>query len=290
MSRVPSPGAARLTIVLSAVFLAVLAYPWQSATERWVLGVAVVVVLVSLAWWRGRHVTTILGQWIRMTMHRKAIQHSPLDLRYTATEATTTVLLRVEGSDRQVPLRLLTGYLDRYGLVCESIRLTTHSTMGGTTTWIGLTFSAARNLAALQARSAQLPLRQTAEAAARRMLGQLGEMGYTATLVDRLPDAVATDARERWQSVTDSRGHVTTYSVDPATEETLTAVRASAAGETWTVIEVAGTATQPRIRAAAAIRTDAPPAATAPGLVPVPGRQANALAALHPLSGTRLIG
>lgn len=286
MTGVPSPGVGRLTVVLLAIIPAVLAYPWRTEAERWVLGVAVAVVVLSLAWWRGRFLTTLLRQRVRIALGSKDI-----GLVAPETGVTTTVLLRVAESDRAVPLRLLIGYLDRYGLVCDSIRLTTRSTAVGTATWIGLTVNAVPNLAALQARSAQLPLRQTAEAAARRLVAQLGEIGCTATLVDEAPAAVAEGAREHWRSVADSRGYVTVYGVGAATEETLAAIRAAVPGETWTVLEIDGTPALPRITAGAAIRSDESPASTAPmaGLVPIAGRQAAALKALHPLSGTRLI-
>ncbi|AQT78274.1 type VII secretion protein EccE [Mycolicibacterium litorale] len=286
MTGVPSPGTGRLAVVLSAIVAAVLAHPWRTETERWVLGVAAAVAVVSLVWWRGRYLTTIARQRVRIALGGTSIRQGE-----ARTDATTTVLLRMSESDRQVPLRLLVGYLDRYGLVCDSVRLTTRTTAAGTTTWIGLTFDAARNLAALQARAQELPLQQTAAAAARRLVGELDEIGCTTTLVDDAPTAVADGARERWRAVSDSQGYVAVYGVGEATEEALAAVRASAPGESWTVLEIDGTPALPRLSAAAAIRTDAAPSAAVPvpGLVPVPGRQAAALSALHPRSGARLI-
>ena len=240
MSGIPAPGAGRLTVVLLAVVAAVLAYPWRTPNDQWALGTAVAVVLVSLPWWRGRFLTTIVGQRLRVLLHRKPIQSAPTDLRMTGGDAITTVLVRVDSGERELPRRLLTGYLDRYGLVADSVRVTTRTTQADTTTWIGLTFSGARNLSALQARSALMPLRQTAESAARRLIGDLREIGWTATLADPddVPELVAAGARERWQSVTDSRGYLTTYTAnDP---DALAAVSANA-GESWTVVEMAGT-------------------------------------------------
>ncbi len=286
MTGVPSPGTGRLAVVLSAVVAAVLAYPWRAETERWVLGVVAAVAVVSLVWWRGRYLTTILRRRVRIALGGTSIRQG-----VARKDATTTVLLRMAAADRQVPLGLLVGYLDRYGLVCDSVRLTTRTTATGTTKWIGLTFDAARNLAALQARSPELPLQQTAAAAARRLVGQLDEIGCTATLVDDAPTVVAEGAQERWRAVRDSQGYVAVYGVGEATEEALAAVRASAPGESWTVLEIAGTPALPRITAGAAIRTAESPsgAVPVPGLVPVPGRQAAALTALIPLSGARLI-
>ncbi|MGY4712622.1 type VII secretion protein EccE [Mycolicibacterium sp. CBM1] len=290
MTGVPSPGAARLAVVLSAAVPAALAYPWRTDAERGVLGVAVVIVVVALGWWRGRPLTTMLGDRLRIMLRRSTFDTSTPEIRWTGTDAVTTVLLQVEDDDRPVPVHLLTGQLQRYGLACDAVRVTTRSAPAGVTTWIGLTFSAACNLAALQARSAQLPLRQTAETATRRLVEQLREKGWTATAVDDVPAVVAADAREHWQTVTDARGHVTSYVLDDV--EAIGAVTADSTGsETWTVLEISGPPAAPVLRAAAAIRTEEPPAAATalPGLVAVPGRQAAALAALHPLSGARLV-
>lgn len=100
---------------------------------------------------------------------------------------------------------------------------------------------------------------------------------------------VVGEARERWNSVRDGRGYVTTYTVGNP-ETALAAVGAAATDESWAVVELAGTPAQAQVRAAAAIRTEAP-ASSAPlaGLVPLPGRQAEALNALHPYSVARLV-
>lgn len=283
------PGAGRLTVVLLAVVSAVLAYPWRSTNDQWVLGVAGVVALVSLLWWRGRYLTTVVGQRLRVLLRRKTIQAAPADLHWAGADAVATALVRVDSRDRELPLGLLSGYLDRFGLRCDSVRVTTRNSQTEVTTWIGLTFSGARNLNALQARSAQIPLRQTTENAARRLISQLREIGWTATIADpdQVPDLVAEGARERWRSVTDVRGYLTTYGAK--TPEALAAVSSAGADETWTVVEIAGTSPLDRIRAGAAIRTESRPSAPVPGLIPIPGRQARALAALHPLSGARLV-
>ncbi|BBY58844.1 type VII secretion protein EccE [Mycolicibacterium sarraceniae] len=289
MSGIPSPGAGRLTVVLLAVVAAVLAYPWRTPNHQWALGIAIAVVLVSLLWWRGRYLTTIAGQRLRVLLRRRPIEASPAELHRAGVDAVATVLVRVDGDDRQPPLGLLSGYLDRYGLRADSVRVTTRSTADDATTWVGLTFSGARNLSALQARSAQIPLREAAENAARRLIGQLREIGWTATIADpdQVPDLVAADAREQWQSVTDARGYLTTYAAQ--NPEALAAVSLATAAEAWTVVEIAGTSRLDRVRAGAAIRTEGKPSTPTAGLVSIPGRQASALAALHPLSGARLV-
>ncbi|GAY17428.1 type VII secretion protein EccE [Mycobacterium sp. shizuoka-1] len=287
MTGMPGPGAGRLTVVVLAAVAAVLAYPWRSPDDRWVLAITAVAVIVALARWRGRYLTATAADWLRLMLTRKPIGSAPPDLRCAGADAVATVLVRVDCRDRELPMDLLAGYLDRFGLRCDAVRVTTHRTETATATWVGLTVSGARNLAALQGRSAQLPLRQTAEGAARRLIGQLRETGWTATLADpaQLPELVSGDARERWRSVTDARGHLTAYAA--GAPDALAAV-SPAGGETWTVVEISGTRSAARTRAAAAIRTHDRPDAVPPGLTAIPGRQAGALAALHPLSGVRL--
>ncbi|MEZ0356147.1 type VII secretion protein EccE [Mycobacterium sp. SA01] len=292
MTEINGPGAGRLTVVGMAIVTAVLAYPWRSTADRWALGIAVAVVLVSMMWWRGQFLTTILWRRLRVLLNRRPIEGASADIQGRRTDAVTTALLRVDSRHGELPVGVLTGYLDRYGLVCDAVRVTTRTGPDSTTTWIGLTFSGARNLAALQGRSARIPLRQTAENAARRLAGHLHETGWTATLVDaaEVPALAAGDARERWRSVTDARGHLTTYSVaDPQT--VLRGVSAAGAQEVWTVVEIAGPSLLTDLKAGVAIRTEEAPATPAPvpGLAAIHGRQARALAALHPLSGMRLV-
>ena len=55
-------------------------------------------------------------------------------------------------------------------------------------TWIALTVSAADNLAALQARSARIPLQETTQVAVRRLADHLREIGWEAGMVG--PDDV----------------------------------------------------------------------------------------------------
>lgn len=291
MTDTPGPGSGRLTIVALGLVTAVLAYPWRSTTDRWALGIAVAVVLVSLIWWRGRFLTTIARQRLRVLLVRKSIEDPSAEVRWIGGDAVATALLRVDSRDGDVPIEVLIGYLDRYGLVCDALRVTTRTAADSTTTWIGVTVSGARNLAALQARSAQIPLRQTTENAARRLASHLHEKGWAATLVgsDDVPVLAAANARERWRSVTDARGHLTTYTVAHP-ETALSGVSVGDGHEVWTVVEIAG-GSRTKVKAGAAIRTEDPPAKSAllPGLTVVSGRQATALAALHPLSGVRLV-
>ena len=71
MSRtVPLPGSGRITLALLAVVPAVMAYPWRSPREQWVLGIAVTLVILLFGWWGGLHFTTILRR--RSAMMRRS--------------------------------------------------------------------------------------------------------------------------------------------------------------------------------------------------------------------------
>lgn len=282
MTTPPLPGAVRLTVAMLAVTSATFAYPWQSVTDRWVLAGAAVVTLTTLTWWRGRFLTTILRQRARIALQRRVIQMSVLDESVTDLDAHTTVLLRVDAHERQPPTDVLAGYLNRYGLHCDSIRVTTRLAGDDRWMWIGLRLRAADNLAALQARSARIPLRDTAHTAARRLVEHLDDLGWTAHIVgpDQVPDMLAGEAREGWRTVRDSRGFLTAYAADQTV--------GTEATECWSVLEITGTRSDPHISTGIAIRTENPPPAH-PGLAALTGRQASALAALHPLSSTRLL-
>ncbi|WP_167107472.1 type VII secretion protein EccE [Mycobacterium sp. DL592] len=283
MTRPPLPGSVRLTVAVVAVMSAAFAYPWASSTDRWVLACAAVLTLTVLAWWRGCFVTTILGQRARIALQPRSIRIPTVHESVTDLDAVTTVLLRVDGGTREPPTEMLAGYLNRFGLQCDSIRITTRLAGDDRRMWIGLRFSAAANLAALQARSTRIPLRATARNAARRLVEHLDDRGWTAHLVepDQVPEMLAADAREGWRSVRDARGFLTAYgNAEPTV--------GSEATECWSVVEITGTRADPRISTGIAIRTEDPPHPL-PGQAALTGRQASALAALHPLSSTRLL-
>jgi type VII secretion protein EccE len=199
-----------------------------------------------------------------------------------------------------LPLPLIADYLDRYGLRADTVRITSRDTGVGTTfaardTWIGLTFSAAANLAALQARSVQMPLRETAEVAARRLADHLREIGWETTTAgpDEVPELCGATARETWRGLTDEAGdYVAAYrvAVDDQLPDTLAQIWAHGAREIWTAVEIAGAADHRTVAAGCAIRTGDRPAGTGPlpGLTPEHGNHRAALRALHPLSALRL--
>ncbi len=298
MSRsIPPFGSGRITLALLVLVPAVMAYPWRSSRDYWVLGIAVVVVIVLFGWWRGLHFTTILRRRLAMMGRRggSAPQTNP------ATK--TTALLRigppVGGSD-VLPLPLITRYLDRYGIRADRIRITSRDNASDASrreTWIGLTVSAADNLAALQARSSRIPLHETARVAARRLADHLREIGWEASSVgpDEVPRLLTHDAHEMWLGV--QRGvsdYVAAYQVRVADglAETLDAIRSHPARETCTVLEIAGDGTCNTVAAACAFLTEALPSGEAPlaGLTPQRGNHRAALTALDLSSTQRLDG
>ncbi|HZN82430.1 MAG TPA: type VII secretion protein EccE, partial [Mycobacterium sp.] len=148
-------------IALASLFIvpAAMAYRWPSTADRWLLGGAVVAVLVLFAGWRGLFFTTMV--WRRLAIWSRryrtdGLHHSPVDY--------STVVLRIDPSEPvALPLRLIAGYLDRYGIRCDKIRVTSRDLDGLRTTWISLTLRAVDNLTALRARSARIPLRETTD-------------------------------------------------------------------------------------------------------------------------------
>lgn len=299
MSRTPIvwPGPARLTLVLLAAVPAAMAYPWQSVRERWVLGVAVAVAVLLLTWWRGLHLTTVLAR--RAAMLRGGPGRRSGTPTGTDVRATAALRVTPPAADADVlPLSVVAGYLDRYGIRVDTIRVTSRDTAAGDReTWIGLCMSAAANLAALQARSSRIPLHETVETAARRLADHLREAGWEATAAgpDDIPQLAASSARELWNAVSDGNsGYVAAYQVSPdeALPETLAAIWGQRAPQTWTAVEMAETTAGRTLAAACALHTDQAPGGAAPldGLTPQRGVQRAALQALHPLSQRRLDG
>ena len=293
------PGPARISLVALALVPAAMAYPWETARERTVTGVGVVVAILLLASWRGLHLTTMAKRrlaMLRSTRGERSVSAGP-DVRTTAVLRVTPP---VDDAD-VLPLPLIATYLDRYGIRADTVRITSRDTdVDGAPqreTWIGLTVSGAQNLAALQARSPQIPLYETAEVTARRLADHLRESGWevTGSGADDIPELFDPSARETWHALHDgANGYLAAYGLNPdaALPETLSKVWAQPGRETWTVIELAGTATGRTVASACALFTQAVPGNTPPiaGLIPQSGNQRPALLAVDPLSAHRLDG
>lgn len=290
------PGTGRITLALLAVVPAVMAYPWQSTRDRCLIGIAAVAVLVLFGWWRGLFLTTILRR--RLAMMLRNLGQQAVGQSGTAVTALLQITPPASGPD-VLPLALIAGYVNRYGITADAIRVTSRDTGSdsGTPqrdTWIGLTLSATENLAALQARSPRIPLHQTAEVAVRRLADHLREIGWAANtvLAGEVPRLFVQSARERWHAVCQgSTDYIAAYQVnaDDTLPQALAAIRSCAARETWTAMEIAGNSTGRTLAVGCALRTDEPPrGAPLPGLTEQRGNHQPALQALHPASIERL--
>jgi type VII secretion protein EccE len=298
---IPIPGSGRITLALLAVVPAAMAYPWRSTRDHWLLGIAVAVVIVLFGWWQGLYFTTILRR--RMAMMGRTQSQTDAFASESGPGTRTTALLAVRppaGAPDSLPLPLIARYLDRYGIRADKIRITSRDNASDSTrreTWIGLTLSAADNLAALRARSSRIPLHETAEVAARRLADHLREIGWEVNTVgpDDVPRLLAPNARETWRGVQGgASGYVAAYQVgiDDALPQTLSAIRSHPAREICTALEIVGDGTRNTIAAACAFLTDAPPPGAPPlaGLTPQRGNHLPALTALDLLSTRRLDG
>ncbi|OBK01797.1 type VII secretion protein EccE [Mycolicibacterium conceptionense] len=278
---------ARLALASLFIVAAVLARPWQTNAERWVLGVSVAAAVLLLAWWGGMFLTT------RVARHLGVIRRNLAKKQPEAAVDSETVVLRVDPAE-PAQLPVVISYLDRYGIRCDKVRVT-HRDAGGTRrSWISLTVAATDNLDALRARSSRIPLRDTTEIVGRRLRDHLQEQGWTVTLVDGVDSPLPDPGKETWRGVKDDSGYVAAYRVNVTDklEAVLAGIGALPAQETWTALEFTGPPAQPQLTVGAALRTADRPARRAPlaGLKPAGGRHRPALAALNPLSSQRLEG
>ena len=298
---IPWPGTGRITLALLAAVPAVMAYPWRSTRDYWVLGIAGVVGILLFGWWGGLHFTTIARRRLAMMLRRGG--RIPESGFQTGPEARTTALLRVgppAGDQDVLPLPLIAGYLNCYGIRADTIRITNRvNAFGACQTWIALKVSAADNLAALQARSSRIPLHETTQVAARRLADHLRENGWEASMArpEDVPRLLEPDGRETWRGVQHGSGYAAAYrvSADDALPDTLDAILSQPARVSWMALEIAragGSGARHTVAVACALLTDAPPEAAAPlsGLTPQRGNHQPALMALDLLSTQRLDG
>jgi type VII secretion protein EccE len=274
----------RIALALLFIIPAAMAYPWETDLDWWILGIAIGVTVVVFAWWRGLFVTTMIGRRIAVwhRNHSKPKEHASHDV---------TVMLHVEDPDGVgLSLPLLAGYVERFGVRCEKVRVTNLDDSGARTTWISMTLGAADNLAALKARSAALPLYDTAEIVRRRLADHLRETGLSAAIVDDAPAPLDGGGREKWRGIRGDDGFISAYAirVDDGLAERLAEVWSQPA-QTWTALEFSGTSAHPTVGALCAVRTaEAVRGTPAAGLDAQPGIQRPLLAALAPSSTERL--
>ena len=105
--------------MLLAVVAGAIAFPWHTVRERWLLGIAIVVVIVLLARWQGLPVTTILRRRLAILRPNRGVRRAD----ESVTDVRTTALLRVTpplADADALPLSLIAGYAERYGLRADS--------------------------------------------------------------------------------------------------------------------------------------------------------------------------
>lgn len=274
----------RIALALLVIVAAVMAYPWQTDTDWWMLGIAAAVVVVMFAWWRGQFLTTMVARRLAVfgRNRSKTVPHDPYRV---------TVVVRVEDpAGVGLSLPVVAGYVERFGVRSEKVRVTNRTLGGARTTWVSLTIDARANLAALRARSPELPLHDTAAIAGRRLADHLRETGLEASVVDTADAPLAGAAKETWRGVRDERGMVSVYAipVDERFSERLAEVWAQPT-ETWTAVEFARAAADPTVAALCAVRTaETVRGVPLPGLVAQRGIQGPLLTALNPNSTSRL--
>ncbi|MBB4856282.1 type VII secretion protein EccE [Mycobacteroides chelonae] len=296
--RPPVPGTLRLTLVATLIAAAAFALYRRDLADRWIAITAGVLALVLLVWWRGTFLTDILGRFTQLLARRISGRTPATDTAQVVTagvDARSTVALELTPpqSGKEVPIGLIAGYLDRYGVRCSFIRVTTADVGGAESkTWVSLTLGAAANLTALQARSPRIPLRKTADTVGRRLADHLRELGWHVNAAE-IPNApLPAQVKEGSRGVIDDHGYLAAYraTVNGELPENLRDIWSAALPERWTVLELTGTTHAPHLSVVCALRTEEKPAPRAPlaGLTPCWGEHLLVLRAMDPLSSSTL--
>ncbi len=199
----------------------------------------------------------------------------------------------------QLPWQFVTSWLDRYGVRADALTITSvtrtpppsglrtdsAALLSGRTpqhrdTWLTYTLRAESNVAALTARKTTMgsattesddtssaPRAALADTMARRLVAELRERGWLATLTEeqRLPEfapATATVRREHWTGTEHADGFRAVYAVEPGRLiEVLEALPTVASKATWVTVTVRTPPLQPAsIEAVVGTITSAKPA------------------------------
>lgn len=200
----------------------------------------------------------------------------------------------------QLPWKLVTDWLNRYGIIADAItacsvtrmpppsglrsdvaQVVTARTPQNRDTWLSVTLRADTNVAALTAgrekragdkhrdrtEPRRTPIAELASLTAQRLIGELREQGWTATLRDdvtALPsfvDRSATVRRECWTGTEYSDGFRAVYAVNPeALGTVLSRLPALTTKATWTAVTVRSQGARPAtIEACVGLLTSARP-------------------------------
>ncbi|BCP39512.1 hypothetical protein MINTMi198_48820 [Mycobacterium intracellulare M.i.198] len=74
---IPTPGSGRITLALLAIVPAVMACPWRSPRDYWLLGIAAAVVIVLFGWWGGLYFTTLVRRRLAIIGRANAFTPQP---------------------------------------------------------------------------------------------------------------------------------------------------------------------------------------------------------------------
>lgn len=294
----PRPGAVRTTLAVTAVALVALALRSSHENPWWWLAGGAVGLALLFGWWRCSYLTTLARRRLALFARNRGWRTGGSAPR----DARTTVLLSVVSEPGgqaagELPLPVLARYLNRYGIRCSAIRVTRR--LPDRLTLVSLTIGVVENLAALQARSAGLPLRETAAVMRRRLADELHELGWTVQPVDHGGAPLEAARRpERWRCVPTGDGFVAAYrgaAVGALPHDVADLTAELEAEQVWTVLELTGDPIRPAVRLAYAVHTAERPvgrAMTGPmaGLIPEVGRQWPALRAMDPAATEPLAG
>ncbi|ADG97230.1 conserved hypothetical protein [Segniliparus rotundus DSM 44985] len=313
MSIAPArPSRARATLVLALVFAAGFSsVPWRPASG-WFVGVAAAIVFLVLASWGGAHISTILRRRFALSSRKRLVKQGDADAAAKDQQraaARATALIRVAapagaGPADWLPLSLIAGYLDRYGVRCAAVRVAFRRVGDEQEAWITLVVDAVQNLVALRARSPRIQLHELAEATGRRLAAQLREEGFSSSSgrdpqAEHADDAQhregspapspidglrADDGAEDWNGVVVGEERVSAYAVAAKGDlgAVLAEIAAYPARETWTVLEFTGEPADPDLVVACALRKKGVVELLPAGLQPRRGDHLPALAALAP--------
>ena len=101
--------------------------PVADHRRRWILGVAVAVVLAAVRLVAGQFVTTMVGR--RLAVWRRNHSKPQCRRRVSARCCCASTIRRSAG----LPLPLVAGYVDRYGIRCDKVRVTSRDAGGART-------------------------------------------------------------------------------------------------------------------------------------------------------------
>lgn len=274
------------------------------SVRPWQIAAAAALTIAFLGSWRGQLISTSVRRWVPMALrNRSGHSGSATPTRHESPPATRPssgavahimihlrpqahrVITAPDPGD-QLPWQTVLSWMNRYGIRAQTLSvsavtripplsalrrdrgpLVTGRTPQHRDTWIRFTLSADDNVDALRAR--QITIGDLADITARRLIAELRENGWLATLSgdqDQLPGFVppsVTIRRECWTATEYSDGFRAAYAVDPSKLTQVLPALAAAARTTWVCATVRSRPSMPStIEVCVGLLTPARPAHT----------------------------